>query len=192
MADLKLLTERVVEKEKAAIRKSLEQAEIKAEDDLQAFEAEEVQSKQRKKEEIDKALKREYEIKRNTLSIQKRNDLLASKQNILNKVFADSKEQLDTLDSERFQEFVQSVLNRFASEGHLTLTLGEKSIGLIDNNWLVQSKPAHLNVELSEQTVSGKSGLVIDKEGIDYNFLFDSLVEDIKVDILPKISKELF
>src|SRR5699024_5333640 len=90
MADLKLLTERVVEKEKAAIRKSLEQAEIKAEDDLQAFEAEEVQSKQRKKEEIDKALKREYEIKRNTLSIQKRNDLLASKQNILNKVFADS------------------------------------------------------------------------------------------------------
>lgn len=192
MADLKLLTERVVEKEKAAIRERVEQAKVKAEDDLQAYEAEEVTTRQQLKEEIEEEYRREYEIKKNTLLIQKRNELLAAKQEILNKVFSDAIEELDNIDASTFQGFTKSVLNRFEEGSVLTLTLGEKSVGLLDSQWLAQNQPSHLTVQLSNDTVSNKSGLIIDKEGIDYNFLFDSLVEDIKPDILPEISNHLF
>ncbi|GAA0352248.1 V-type ATPase subunit E [Alkalibacterium iburiense] len=192
MADLKLLTERVVEKEKAAIRERVEQAKVKAEDDLQAYEAEEVTTRQQLKEEIEEEYRREYEIKKNTLLIQKRNELLAAKQELLNKVFLDAIEELDNIDALTFQGFTKSVLNRFDAGSVLTLSLGEKSADLIDRNWLSQNVPSHLTVDLSENTVSKKSGLIIEKEGIDYNFLFDSLVEDIKPEILPEISNHLF
>lgn len=192
MADLKLLTERVVEKEKAAIRERVEQAKIKAEDNLQAYEAEEVTTRRQLKEEIEEEYRREYEIKKNTLSIQKRNDLLAAKQEVLNKVFSDAIENLDNIEAPAFQEFTKSVLNRFEAGSALTLSLGEKSEGLIDSQWLSQNGPSHLTVHLSDTTVPRKSGLIIEKEGIDYNFLFDSLVEDIKPDILPEISNHLF
>lgn len=192
MADLKLLTERVVEKEKAAIRERVEEAKIKAEDDLQAYEAEEVTTREQTKNEIEEKYQQEYEIKKNTLSIQKRNELLAAKQNVLNRVFADAIEKLDSIDASAFQSFTKSVLNRFNAGSVLTLSLGEKSAKLIDSNWLSQNVPSHLTVHLSENTVSKKSGLIIEKEGIDYNFLFDSLVEDIKPEILPEISNHLF
>lgn len=192
MTDLKLLTERLVEKEKAAISKRVEEANKQVKDEIQAFEAEEMQRKQQLIEEIRVKTKREYEIKKNTLEIQRRNDLLSAKQTVLNKVFRDAKEKLDHIDSKTFQSFALSVLNHFDSGSELTLTLGQKSADMIDSSWLSQHASGNVTVHLSEQTIPNKSGLIVEKEGIDYNFLFDSLVEDMKAEMLSQISNELF
>ena len=87
MADLKLLTERVVEKEKAAIRKEIEEAKKQAEDEIQAAEAEEVQKRLQAKEQIKADAEHDYTIRRNTLDIRRRNEVLAVKQSILDKMF---------------------------------------------------------------------------------------------------------
>lgn len=192
MADLKLLTERVVEKEKAAIRQEVEETKKQTEDDIQAFEAEEVQRRLQSKEEIKANYEQEYTIKKNTLNIKRRNDILAAKQVILTNVFEEAKLKLDHLNQESFKEFTLNVLNQFQGEREVRLKLGEKSAGAIDSTWLTSNEFNQLNVIFSEETVPKQSGLLIEKNGIEYNFLFDSLIEDAKMDILPEISKELF
>lgn len=192
MADLKLLTERVVEKEKAAIRNEIEEAKKQAEDDIQAAEAEEVQKRLQAKEQIEADAEHDYTIRRNTLDIRRRNEVLAAKQSILNNMFKEAKDKLDKLDNETFRQFTANVLNQFDSEEQVTLKLGDKSAHSIDGTWVTANKPAELTVLVSTDTVKGQSGFLIEKNGIEYNFLFDSLVEDAKSDILPDISNELF
>ncbi|MCD8506379.1 MAG: V-type ATP synthase subunit E [Alkalibacterium thalassium] len=192
MADLKLLTERVVEKEKAAIRNEIEEAKKQAEDDIQAAEAEEVQKRLQAKEQIESDAEHDYTIRRNTLDIRRRNEVLAAKQSILDNMFKEAKNRLDNLDDETFRQFTANVLKQFDKEGQVTLKLGEKSAHSIDGTWVTSNKPAELTVLVSKDTVKGQSGFIIEKNGIEYNFLFDSLVEDARTDILPDISNELF
>lgn len=192
MADLKLLTERVVEKEKAAIRLEVEEAKKQAEDEIQALEAEEIQKRSRIKEEIKASYEQEYTIRKNTLDIKKRNEILAGKQVILTSVFREAKLKLDQLSDKSFKEFTLNVLNQFQNEKEVHLKVGEKSESSIDNEWLALNTPDQLNVILLDETVPKQSGLLIEKDGIEYNFLFDALIEDARIDILPEISKELF
>lgn len=192
MADLKLLTERVVEKEKAALRQKVEQTQVEAEDEIQASQAAEVANRQQLKDDVKAKIEREYSIKRNTLEIQKRNQILSAKQNLLSKVFVDAKEKLDTLDSKTFQTFVVSVLQQFKNENEVTLTFGEKSDNLVDSNWIKENGPDNLIVHVSDESIPNKSGLIVEKDGIDYNFIFDTLVNEVKSDILSDISNELF
>ncbi|GAB2478353.1 V-type ATPase subunit E [Alkalibacterium psychrotolerans] len=192
MADLKLLTERVVEKEKAAMRKEIEEAKIQAEDELQAVEAEEVQKRGRLKEEIKNKADQRYTIKKNTLEIKRRNEVLAAKQEILNAVFEEANRKLDTLNEADFKTFTLGALNQFDEGSAVTMKLGTKSAAAFDRSWVNALSDKKLTVRMSEETVANQSGFIIEKDGIDYNFLFSNLVEDARMDILPEISKELF
>lgn len=192
MADLKLLTERVVEKEKAALRQKVEQTQVEAEDEIQASQAAEAASRQQLKDDVKAKVEREYAIKKNTLEIQKRNQILSAKQNVLSKVIVDAKAKLDTLDSTTFQAFVVGVLNQFKDENEVTLTFGQKSAHLADARWIKENGPKELTVHVSNETIPKKSGFVVEKDGIDYNFIFDTLVDEVKSEILSDISNELF
>lgn len=192
MADLKLLTERVVEKEKAAMRKEIEETKIQAEEELQAFESEEVQKRTRQKEEIKNKAEQRYTIRKNTLEIKRRNEVLTGKQNILNAVFKEANTKLDNLDKADFKAFTLGVLNQFDEDAALTIKLGAKSAATFDKTWLDAFTGKTFIVRVSEETIANESGFIIEKDGIDYNFLFNNLIEDIKMDILPEISKELF
>ncbi|SFB87154.1 V/A-type H+-transporting ATPase subunit E [Alkalibacterium subtropicum] len=192
MADLKLLTERVVEKEKAALRQKVEQTQVEAEDEIQASQAAEAANRQQLKDDVKAKVEREYAIKKNTLEIQKRNAILSAKQNVLSKVIADAKEKMNTIDAKTFQVFVVSVLQQFKNEEKVTLTFGEKSAHLVDENWIRTNGPKELTVHVASETIPDKSGFIVEKAGIDYNFIFDTLVDEVKSDILSDISNELF
>lgn len=192
MADLKLLTERVVEKEKAAMRKDIEEAKKQAEDELQALEVEEVEKRGRLKEEIKTKADQRYTIRKNTLEIKKRNEVLSAKQRILNAVFKKANAKLDNLNEADFKAFTLGVLNQFEDSSTVKMKLGAKSAAAFDKQWINALSDRKLTVHFSEETVANQSGFIIEKDGIDYNFLFSNLVEDARMDILPDISKELF
>lgn len=192
MADLKLLTERVVEKEKAAIRQDVEDERKKAEDEIQAARAKAEQEKHERKQAIDDELAREYSIRKNTLDIQKRNQILEQKQNVLAKVIQDVKKRLADTDQATFQSFLQGVLNQFEGQGQVNLVLGEASKGLVDQEWLNQQAISELTVTLKEETIKNEAGAIIQKDGVEYNFLFSELVDDKRTELLPSISNELF
>ncbi|WP_080146272.1 hypothetical protein [Marinilactibacillus piezotolerans] len=192
MADLKLLTERVVEKEKAAIRQRVEEARKDAEDEIQAARAKEEQDKVARKQAIDADVQHQYTIRKNTLDIQKRNNVLAAKQAVLSKVLEDAKTALDHISEAKFKTFAANVLEQFKTEEQVEVVLGSKTAGMLDQAWLDQVTGTELQATLSNDVVQDEAGLLVQKGGIEYNFMFDALTEDARAELLPIITKELF
>lgn len=192
MADLKLLTERVVEKEKSRIRQNVQQKHQEAEEEIKVAQEKAEKDKQMQQKLIDEEFQQEYVIKKNTVNIQQRNKILQVKQDILTNIFNEAKQQLKNIDSETFRHFLSDVSKQFQNYGEVELVLGEESQGLVDQEWLNQQDLSNLKVVLKDQTLKNESGFMIQKEGIEYNFLFDELVDDIKAEMMPIISKELF
>ncbi|WP_225744236.1 V-type ATP synthase subunit E family protein [Marinilactibacillus sp. Marseille-P9653] len=192
MADLKLLTEKVIEKEKVAIRQRVEEARKNAEDEVQAARAKAEQDKIARKQTIDENAQQNYTIRNNTLEIQKRNDVLSAKQAILSRVLEDAKVELDQINEAAFKQFTKDVISQFQSESKVTIVLGSKTVGLIDQAWLESATGSSIEATLSNETVQNEAGLLVQIEGIEYNFLFDALIEDARSEIVPIITKELF
>ncbi|WP_208558713.1 V-type ATP synthase subunit E [Marinilactibacillus kalidii] len=192
MADLKLLTERVVEKEKAAIRERVEEARKDAEDEIQAARAKQEQDKIARKQAIDEAAQNNYTIRKNTLEIQRRNDVLAAKQAILSRVFEDVKKETNHLEEADYKVFLTNVLSQFKEEKQVTLVSGEHTKGLVDQAWLDATTGPSFKATLSNEVVTDNAGVLVQKDGIEYNFLFDALIEDAKPELVPIITKELF
>lgn len=192
MADLKLLTERVIEKEKSAVQQQISAAEEKAQAELETAKQEAETEKENRKKQIDERLKREHEISKNTVQVKKRNDVLAVKQRILSDAYSEAYDVLCNMDAKTTQTFLGNVLQQFKQQDHVELVLGEETYSKIEPNWVESLTIDGTRVTLAEETVKGKAGAVIKKEGIEYNYLFDALIADIKNDIIQSVSQQLF
>ncbi|MFO8069753.1 MAG: hypothetical protein R6U02_07285 [Alkalibacterium sp.] len=192
MADLKLLTERVVEKEKTAIRQRVEEAREIAEEEVQAAHAKEEQDKIARKQLIDEQTQQKYKIRKNTLEVQKRINILAAKQSYLSKVLKDANQELDQIQAPAFKMFLADILTQFKDEGSVELVLGEKTSGLVSQEWIDETTGKQLQATLSNETVADKAGVLIKKVGIEYNFMFDALIEDARAELIRIITEELF
>lgn len=192
MADLKEMTERVVEQEEETIRQDVEEKRKNSEQEIQAAREKIDAERQRKKEAIDAEVEQDYSIQKNTLQNQQRNNILASKQTIISKLLDEAKKQLSEINSDKFKSFTEGVLKQFEGQGTVDLIVAEKTSGMIDQSWLDQLNLSNLQVNLTEETVKNKAGIIVRQKGIEYNFLLDELVDEIKPAVVSKISQELF
>lgn len=191
MADLKLLTDRLMENKRSEIQVVIQEAEKEAQQLIQASTEELTMEKQRRQERIQAEQKAQYEKDKNALSNQKRNQLLAKKQNAITAVFDSTKERMEQLNQEEFQQFLATVLEQYKGK-EVELVVGEKSRSFVSSQWIEKQNQAGKAVRLSDEQVSKKAGFVIRHKGIDYNYIFDALVEDTKEDVLPTVSQKLF
>lgn len=192
MAELKLLTERVVEKEKTAIRQRIEEAREIAEEEVQTAHAKEEQDKIARKQLIDEQAQQKYKIRKNTLEVQKRDNILAAKQSYLSKVLKDANQELDQIQAPAFKMFLADILTQFKDEGSVELVLGKKTSGLVSQEWIDETTGKQLQATLSNETVADKAGVLIKKVGVEYNFMFDALIEDARAELIRIITEELF
>lgn len=192
MADLKLLTERVIEREKSAVQERISEAQEKAQQQLKTAEEEAAKEKEVRKKQIDDQVKREHEISLNTLEVKKRNDVLAVKQRILSQTYEDAYTMLRNLDAQTTQTFLKNILNQFEGQGTIELVLGEETLSKVEPGWVDSLAVSGTQVTLADETLKGKSGAVLRKEGIEYNYLFDALIEDVKKESIQTVSQHLF
>lgn len=192
MADLDLITQQVIEKEKKSLANKVEEERQKAEEEIQNAK-ESAQEKQAKQSErIDQDVLNQYEIDQNSISINERNEKLKIKQTYIEKVFSEVQVKMDQVDQATFKQFTEGVLEKFSNHEKLSLVLGEKSKGLIDREWLESLNLSHLDISLSEHTVPNESGFLLEDESVEFNFLFSELIKNSKNDYIRKIDRELF
>lgn len=191
MADLKLLTDRLMENKRSEIQVVIQEAEKEAQQLIQASNENLAVEKQRRQERIQAEQKAQYEKDKNALSNQKRNQLLAEKQQAITAVFDSAKERMEQLNQEEFQQFLAAVLEQYENK-EVELVVGEKSRSFVSSQWIEKQNQAGKAVRLSDEQVSKKAGFVIRHKGIDYNYIFDALVDDTREDVLPTVSQKLF
>ncbi|MTD39106.1 hypothetical protein GIX45_10730 [Erwinia sp. CPCC 100877] len=133
-----------------------------------------------------------FRQKQNRQRLDIRQATLQKKQTYLEQLFSEAVEQLNTWTEVEFQGFAERVLKRLSLTGEATMILGEYSKELFSADWLLQHAPEQTRVTLSEKFITGEGGFIIAQAGIDYNFLFSSLIEEVKTAAGFQIAEALF
>lgn len=192
MADLEKITKQVIDKEKASLNSQIEEERRAADEEIQEAKAQAEDKKAKQKERIDQEVFNQYDIEQNSIAINKRNEKLKLKQELIDRVLTMTQEKLDQVDQEAFKSYTQGVLNQFSQDGKFSLVLGEKSKDLIDETWLSSLNLGNLDLSLSERTIANESGFILEDESIEYNFLFSELIKNSRNDLVRQINQELF
>lgn len=192
MSDLKLLTERLIENKKAEVQVKIKEAEAEKAQLLEESARSLAEEKAKQISLIDSRLARKFEQDKHTLQINKRNELLSEKQKMLKIVFNKAEEQMNQWTDTEFQQFLLSVLKQHKDSESIELIVGQYSIDKVSNDWINTVAKEVVDIQLSAETVSRKNGFILKKTGIEYNYLFDELVKDIKGQLVSSVSKQLF
>lgn len=192
MSDLKLLTDRLIENKKSEVQDKINEAEAEKKQMLAESAKNLAEEKEKQISLIDSRLAREFEQDKHTLQINKRNQLLSEKQKVLTIVFNKAEEQMNQWTDSEFQQFLLTVLQQHKDNETIELVLGQHSVDKVSNNWIDKLAKEVVNVQLSTETIFKKNGFILKKNGIEYNYLFDELVKDIKGQLVSSVSKQLF
>ena len=183
MAKLKLMIDRLSEKEKNAIKNEIEV--LRAEKEAEQTLVEE-------KEKLMNDLEYDYSMKENTERVNYRNAVLKEKQRVIHQTFKDATEQLANISKEDFMGIVMSALDNVDVTQRVEIFVGEKTKQLMDKEWLQQQLPWNNHVNVQEETVKNKAGLLVRMNNIDYNYFFDELIAENRTELLSYVTNELF
>ncbi|MBZ6527389.1 hypothetical protein HYQ40_06325 [Aerococcaceae bacterium DSM 111021] len=171
MADINGLTNSVIEREQAKVDQA-----------VRAYEQEQAAETETKRDEIKQAFvkrkfnleqdsKRQLDISLNSARLKQRDQILDSKQVIINDYIAQVKKSFQQLDAKTTTQFIEGILNDYTNPEQYEIVLGEKTHDLLNNSLQVKA-------QVSNETVAGKAGFLLRQGSIEYNYLFDNLVEE--------------
>lgn len=192
MAKLKLMVERLSEKEKTSIQNDITKAERQAELEVKRAQEEAEEKLALEKEKIIKNLEYRYSMLQNTESVNYRNAILKEKQKVIQKTFKDATDKLSNISSEEFMDIVMNALSNVDVTQRVEILLGERTAHLMNHKALNEALPWNNHVNVKDETVRNKSGLLVRMNNVDYNYFFDELIEENKNEFLEFITNELF
>ncbi|MDO4535621.1 MAG: V-type ATP synthase subunit E family protein [Clostridium perfringens] len=126
-----------------------------------------------------------------------RNNELKAKQDIIGKVFKEAVERLNSLSTLEYKEYILNTLNSLDLDGTETIIINEKDKDIINNEFLLSlnnnlislGKKGEISV-LANGRFTG--GFILDKNGIQINNTFESLVKSLRSELELEVTKVLF
>lgn len=126
-----------------------------------------------------------------------RNNELKAKQDIIGKVFEKAVERLNSLSTLEYKEYILNTLNSLELDGIETIIINEKDKDILNNEFLDNLNKNLISLgkkgEISIDT-NGKfaRGFILDKNGIQINNTFESLVKSLRSELELEVTKVLF
>ena len=180
MSDIRKLTTKIVEDAQKKQAHLIEEAE------KEIAKKERIKKQQLEKEvaahlaRYEKELQKELSLKVSDLHVKSRNRMLAAKQQVLDELFAEAKEQLQNITAEDFDAFVERKLALVQLTGTVELVFGSKSAPLVSETmiqrWQAQFEP-DLTIQVAKETIPNRSGVVFKQGEVEFNFIFEALLE---------------
>ncbi|MBU3127657.1 V-type ATP synthase subunit E [Clostridium tagluense] len=127
-----------------------------------------------------------------------RNEKLVAMQNMIDKVFAKSLENLLVMGENEYLELVKKYLLSMPIAGDEEIILPGKYKSIMSEDYLSQINTGLKaagkigEIKLSEQPRDINSGFIVLKNGIEINNTFESLVNSLRAELEPEIVEELF
>ena len=180
MSDIRKLTTKIVEDAQKKQAHLIEEAE------KEIAKKERIKKQQLEKEveahlaRYKKELQKELSLKVSDLHVKSRNRMLAAKQQVLDELFAEAKEQLQNITAEDFDAFVERKLALVQLTGTVELVFGSKSAPLVSETmiqrWQAQFEP-DLTIQVAKEAIPNRSGVVFKQGEVEFNFIFEALLE---------------
>ena len=148
---------------------------------------------QKEKEKRIELLEKKYRQLRNRQQVEVRQENLNAKQEFLRRLFADAVTEMENWDESEQIQFIKNALYSLPLTGKVAFIAGEKSAAYLSQTLLDEwNNELPFMMVLSDETVADQAGFLINDQGVQYNFLFSSLVQDIQGTMSFEIANQLF
>lgn len=192
MKDLQSLSEQIMNKTKAKGQSKLEDAEKISVAKIEESRLTLVEQQKARKAAILKKVANDFDREQQTLKNKERNAVLKEKQVILKSVFQQALEKMNTWDETHFAQFLNGVLSQADDSKAYNIVPGAKSIAHFKGKELQQLLVKYPAVKISEESIPNKAGFILQESGVDYNYCFDDLIEDVKNDFAAELATLAF
>ena len=148
---------------------------------------------QKQKEKQIELLEKKYRQLRNRQQVEVRQENLNAKQEFLRRLFADEVTEMENWDESEQIQFIKNALYSLPLTGKVAFIAGEKSAAYLSQTLLDEwNNELPFMMVLSDETIADQAGFLINDQGVQYNFLFSSLVQDIQGTMSFEIANQLF
>lgn len=192
MKDLQSLSEQILNKTKAKGQSKLEDAEKISAAKIEESRVTLVEQQKARKAAILKKIANDFDREQQTLKNKERNAILKEKQVILKSVFQQASEKMNGWDESQFAQFLNGVLAQADDSKAYSIVPGAKSLAHFKGKALQQLLAKYPAVKISEESVPNKAGFILQEGGVDYNYCFDELIEDVKNDFATELATLAF
>lgn len=192
MKDINNLRNSVIEK---ITRKGDEKVKAKEQavnEELTAYSAQSDLVKEREFDRINQKYNSLLTQNKQSYNNQKRNDLLRVKESIIDEVIQEALAKLKTFEENQLVPFIEQALSQIDENKPHTIQFGDQTVDKVSQELLDRLKAAYPELSVSDQTVERTSGFIVEQEGIEYNYIFEDLINEIEPELKVDISKEVF
>lgn len=144
-----------------------------------------------RKTQLKQLAKNQLEKEKQSLINASKMEVLQVKRSLLNHVFDDVRTILSSWQGETLRMFIQSAVKQLPQEQTI-LILGELTKDLLSTEDRQELIASTNTLIISNETVAKKAGFVLQQDGIEYNYLFDALIEDLKQEYSSQLAKQAF
>jgi len=146
----------------------------------------------KRREMLKKHNEREYARLLERLSSRFYREILTYQHNLIDEIYDMAVEKLRNASEEEFADMFKAVVRGL--KGKFNLYLGELSVGKLDIAEIEKAVKGKrgLEINLSGETIPKRSGFILSDDRVEYNCLFEDLIEDRKNRQTASIIKEIF
>lgn len=145
-----------------------------------------------KREQIE-AIEKNYCQTRNRQQVEIRQSILKDKQYLLHQLFEDAVETLENLPEMQQLVLMKGMLEQLSLKGIAQIIVGEKSANFLTSDIIFEwNQLLSFQLEKSEFIFPKKAGFLIDDQGVQYNFFFSDLIQELQKTMRFEIAKQLF
>lgn len=180
MADITKLTSKIINEAQKKQTHLIAEAQEELTQNLQIKKQQLEKEKKQHLSRYEKELQRELSLKVSDLHVKMRNQVLAAKQGVLDELFLEAKQKLQQISAAEFADFVLRKLASTPLTGEVELIFGEyTSILVTPEMWTswAQALTGKMTLKKNEQVIPNRSGVVFKQAEIEFNYLFEALLD---------------
>lgn len=191
MKDLEQLKQQVLKEVEEDFSHQLAVATKEEEERTNVMNATLAEQEVAKKTQLKQRAKQLWDKEKQSLVNASKKEILQEKRRLLDSVFDEVYSLMYGWSGVTLVQFIQSAVAQLPKQEKITLVLGEATASQLSQEDIHQLTNAS-ELEVSQTTLKQKVGFVLQQSGIEYNYLFDALLKDLKQEYSPELAKKAF
>lgn len=191
MKDLEQLKQQVLKEVEEDFSHQLAVATKEEEERTNVMNATLAEQEVAKKTQLKQRAKQLWDKEKQSLVNSSKKEILQEKRRLLDSVFDEVYSLMSGWSGVTLVQFIQSAVAQLPKQEKITLVLGEATASQLSQEDIHQLTNAS-ELEVSQTTLKQKVGFVLQQSGIEYNYLFDALLKDLKQEYSPELAKKAF
>ena len=191
MKDLEQLKQQVLKEVQEDFSHQLAVATKEEEERTNVMNATLAEQEVAKKTQLKQRAKQLWDKEKQSLVNASKKEILQEKRRLLDSVFDEVYSLMSGWSGVTLVQFIQSAVAQLPKQEKITLVLGEATASQLSQEDIHQLTSAS-ELEVSQMTLKQKVGFVLQQSGIEYNYLFDALLKDLKQEYSPELAKKAF